>query len=63
MSLYRCRYLDGTGSLVQVRVAADDDAEAINMARSMSTNSGARWFELFQDERFVRIGKEPAPRC
>jgi len=60
MPLYRCRYLDNTGSLVQVGVAAEDDAEAINMARSMSANSGARWFDLFEGERFVRIGEERA---
>ena len=63
MPLYRCRYLDSAGSMVQVRVAAEDDAEAINLARSMSTYSGARWFDLFEGERFVRIGKDPAPRC
>jgi hypothetical protein len=63
MPVYRCRYLDSTGSMVLMRVAAEDDAEAIKMARNMSANSGARWYELFQDERFVRIGKEPAPRC
>ena len=46
--------------MVQVRVAAEDDAEAINLARSMSTYSGTRWFDLFEGERFVRIGKDPA---
>jgi hypothetical protein len=45
-------------------LAAEDDDEAIEMARSMSANrEGERWFELFEGERFVRIGKEPAPRC
>jgi hypothetical protein len=62
MPLYRCRYRDSTGKVVKAMVAAEDDAEATKMAQSMSTNSGARWYELFEGERFVRIGKEPAPR-
>jgi hypothetical protein len=64
MPLYRCRYLDSAGNMVRTLLAAEDDGEAIEMARSMSANSdGERWFELFEGERFVRIGKQPTTRC
>jgi hypothetical protein len=61
MSLYRCRFLDSTGSVVQTSVAAKGDAEALEMAQSMGANSGARWLELWQGERCVRIMREPPP--
>ena len=62
MPLYRCRYWDSAGNMVRTLLAVEDDGEAIEMARSMSANSdGERWFELFEGERFVRIGKQPTP--
>jgi len=61
MPLYRCRFLDRTGSVVQARVAAKDDAEAIKMARNMSSNSGAHGYELWQDERCVHTERAGTP--
>ena len=62
MPLYRCRYWDSAGNMVRTLLAVEDDGEAIEMARSMSANSGASWFELFQGERLVRVEREPPPR-
>jgi hypothetical protein len=54
MSLYRCRYLDSTFNVVRIQgVACENDAEAIEMSRRMSANSGAAGFELWQDERCI----------
>jgi hypothetical protein len=56
MSLYRCRFLDRTIDAFQIqRLACENDAEAIVMARRMSANSGADGFELWQNERCVHI--------
>jgi hypothetical protein len=63
MPLYRCRFLDRTHNEVQTRVASENVAEAVKMARNMSTNSGGHGFELWQDERCVHVEKEPGPRC
>jgi hypothetical protein len=61
MPLYRCRFLDRMRNAVQTRVACENDAGAIEMARNMSANSGAHGFELWQDERCVHVESEPAP--
>ena len=58
MPLYRCRFLSHAGSMVQSRLVAENEAEATEIARSMSANSGARWFELFQGERLVCVERE-----
>jgi hypothetical protein len=58
MPLYRCRFLNHAGSMVQTRLAAENEAEAAEMARSISANSSARWFELFQGERLVCVERE-----
>jgi hypothetical protein len=55
MPLYQCRFLNHAGSMVQTRLVAENEAEATEMARSISTNSGACWFELFQGERLVSV--------
>jgi hypothetical protein len=62
MLLYQCRFVDRVRNAVRTWVASDNDAEAIEIARSMSANSGADGFELWQDQRCVHIEKEPAPR-
>ena len=62
MSLYRCRFLDSTGSFVQTSLAAKDDAEAIEIAQSMGANSAAsgpgvvvlRWCTLRGSRRLTR---------
>jgi hypothetical protein len=59
MPLYRCRYLDSTGSVIQTSLAAKHDAEAIEMAQNMGANSDASWLELWQGERCIRIMREP----
>lgn len=53
MPVYRCRFLDRAGNPVMIRVASETDAEAIGMARSIITISGADGFELWHDERWV----------
>jgi hypothetical protein len=63
MPLYRCRFLDSNGSVVQTSLAGKDDAEALEMAQNIGANSGASWLELWQGERCVRIMREPVPRC
>jgi hypothetical protein len=60
MPLYRCCFQDIAGNPVLIRVAAKNDDDATEMARSMSANSGADWFELWQDERCVHMEGGPA---
>jgi hypothetical protein len=56
MSLYRFCFVDRTIDAFQFqRLACENDAEAIAMARRMSANSGADGFELWQDERRVHV--------
>jgi type II secretory pathway component PulF len=61
MPLYRCRYLDSTGRMVRVSVAAKNDAEALEITQNMGANGAANWLELWQGERCVRIMREPTP--
>lgn len=61
MPLYRCRFLDSTGGVVQTSLAAEDDAEAIEMAQNMGANSDASWLELWQGERSVPIRGAATP--
>jgi hypothetical protein len=44
--------------MVQTRLVAKDELEATELARSISANSGARWFELFLGERLVCVERE-----
>ena len=61
MPLYRCRYLNSTSNVFQIQgVACENDAEAIAMARRMSTNTRADGFELWKDERCVHMETMPA---
>ena len=62
MTLYQCRFLDRNRNEVKTRLASKSDAEAIEIARNMSGNSGAHEFELWQDERCVHIEEGSAPR-
>jgi hypothetical protein len=62
MPLYQCRSLDRNRNEVTIRLAAKNDAEAIEMARNMSGNSSAHEFELWQDERCVHREEGSAPR-
>jgi hypothetical protein len=58
MPVYRCRFLNHAGSMVQTRLVAENEPEATETARSISAISGARWFELFQGERLVCVERE-----
>lgn len=53
--LYRCCFQDRMGNLVRVNVAAKDDSEAMELARSMSANSHADRFELWRGGCCVHI--------
>jgi hypothetical protein len=44
-----------------VSVAAENDAEALEITQKMGANAGASWLELWQGERCVRIMREPTP--
>jgi hypothetical protein len=50
--------LNHAGSMVQTRLVAKDEPEATELARNVSANSGARWFELFQGDRLVCVERE-----
>ena len=63
MSLYRCYFWDRTQNTFQMqRVACENDAEAIVMARRMSANCGTDEFELWQHERRVHTEGSTAAR-
>jgi hypothetical protein len=62
-ALYRCCFQDSTGNPVELKVAAKDDAEAMEIARSTSANSRADWFELWQGKRCVHMEAAPALHC
>jgi hypothetical protein len=63
MSLYRCYFWDRAQNTFQMqRVACENDAEAIVMARRMSANSGTDEFELWQYERRVHTEASTAAR-
>jgi hypothetical protein len=61
MPLYRCHFLDSMDSVVEAKVAAENDAEAIRIARSISTITGPGWFELWQAKRSVVVEAETMP--
>jgi len=61
MPAYRCCFLDRTGNPVMTRVASENEAEAVRMARNLSAICGAREFELWLGERCLRTEKaDPA---
>jgi hypothetical protein len=62
-ALYRCCFQDSTGNPVEMKVAAKNDDEAMEIARSTSANSRADWFELWQGERCVHMEAGPALHC
>jgi hypothetical protein len=43
-ALYRCCFQDSVGNPVEVKVAAKNDDEAMEIARGTSANSRAVWF-------------------
>ena len=61
MPLYRCHFLDSRDSVVEAKVAAENDAEAIKIARSISTITGPGWFELWQEKRSVLVEADTMP--
>ena len=61
--LYRCRFQDSIGNPVEIKVAAKNDDEAMEIARGTSANSRADWFELWQNDRCVHMEAGPALHC